>query len=262
MENDVITLAPWQVALAYLFVVVILFILRRRSIRREKILLLATVRMTIQLIVMGYVLTLIIDNPHPLLTMLVIVLMLAFAVFTVLRRFKGRMSPSLKRVVLITLPGGSLVALLYFLFVVIRIEPFYNPQYFIPISGMVIGNSMTGITLGVNTMINRFTDQKAAVMEALHLGATPRDASHGIINEAFDQAIMPTLNNMLGMGVIFLPGMMTGQILSGVSPSLAILYQIGVMLAILGGVSFSTYLFLRVGYRTFFNRQAQLIGMD
>jgi len=66
------------------------------------------------------------------------------------------------------------------------------------------------------------------------------------------------VNNMLGMGIIFLPGMMTGQILSGVAPTTAILYQIGVMLGILGGVALSTYFFLLMGYRTFFNKDAQL----
>ncbi len=262
MNGEVLELSIWQVLLGYVFVLLVLFILKKRAIKREKVVIIATLRMTVQLVLVGFVLTYIIENPHPFFTLGVLALMEGFAIFTVFRKFKDTLTPSLKRVVMISLPSGSLVVLAYFLFVVIQIEPFYDPQYFIPIAGMIIGNSMTGITLGINTMVNRFTDQKEAVMEALHLGATPKAAAHPIINESFDQSIMPTINNMLGMGIIFLPGMMTGQILSGVLPTLAILYQIGVMLGILGGVSLTTYLFLQLGYKTFFNNRAQLIDSN
>ncbi len=261
MDGNVIELTYWQVLFGYIFVLFVLYILRRRAIKRESVLIIATLRMTFQLVAVGYALTLIIENPHPLLTLAVVFVMLGFAVFTVFRKFKKELTLSIKKVVAFTLPAGSLTSLAYFLFVVIRVEPYYNPQYFIPITGMIVGNSMTGITLGIHTLLNRFTDQKEAVIEALHLGATPKDASHGIVNEAFDAAIMPTVNNMLGMGIIFLPGMMTGQILSGVAPTTAIMYQIGVMLGILGGVALSTYLFLLFGYRTFFNKDAQLKTM-
>ncbi len=258
MNNGVIELSYFQVFLGYAFVIFILFILNRRNISREKELIIATFRMTIQLLLVGYILTMVFDNAHPLLTVLIIVIMIGFAVYTVFNKFKGQLSPSLKRVIMVALPSGGLIALLYFMFVVIQVRPYYNPQYFIPITGMIIGNSMTGISLGIHTMITRFTHDKAEVEEALFLGATPKDASETIINDAFDSAIMPTINNMLGMGIVFLPGMMTGQILSGTDPSTAILYQIGIMLGILGGVALSTYFFLRFGYKTFYNIDAQL----
>lgn len=260
MGNDtVIQLSVWQVLLAYVFVVFILFVLKRREISREKTLLLATFRMTLQLVVMGLVLTAIFERPHPLISFGIVLLMVSFSVLTVFQKFKGELTPALKKVVLVSLPTGGLVALLYFVWVVVRVEPYYNPQYIIPITGMIIGNSMTGITLGIHTLLNKFTDQKEEVIESLVLGATPKEASYSIINQAFDAAIMPTLNNMLGMGIIFLPGMMTGQILSGVVPTTAIMYQIGIMLGILGGVSLSTYIFLILGYKSFFNSDAQLI---
>ncbi|MFW6298551.1 MAG: ABC transporter permease [Bacillota bacterium] len=262
MNDSVIGLSVLDIALGYVFVLIVLLILKRQSIRRETILIIATLRMTVQLIAMGFILTVVLENPNPLVTFTIILVMIGFAVFTVFRKFKGQLNASLKRVIMIAMPIGTLVALTYFLFVVVRITPYYDPQYFIPISGMIIGNSMTGISLGVHTMIHRFTDNKAGVVEALNLGAHPKDASRPIINEAFDSAIMPTLNNMLGIGIIFLPGMMTGQILSGVVPMTAISYQIGIMLGILGGVSLTTYIFLRLAYRTFFNDQQQLANGD
>ena len=102
------------------------------------------------------------------------------------------------------------------------------------------------------------TIQRAMVEEALVLGATPQAATKSIINRTFDSAILPTLNSMMGMGIIFLPGMMTGQILSGVSPLTAISYQIAIMLGILGSVSLSVILLLQWGYKTFFNKEDQL----
>lgn len=259
MDNGIIDLSIWQLLLAYIFVMIVLGILKLRAINRERELIIATLRMSVQLIIVGFLLTWVIENPHPLITALIIIIMQGFAVYTVFSKFKGQLNPTLKRVIAAALPGGTLIVLLYFLFVVIRVEPFYDPQYFIPIAGMIVGNAMTGITLGVHTMVNRFTSDTAQVSEALIMGATPKDASKSIIDEAFDSAIMPTINNMLGMGFVFLPGMMTGQILSGVLPVTAIMYQIGIMLGILGGVALTTFLFLRFGYRAFFNHQAQLI---
>ena len=117
---------------------------------------------------------------------------------------------------------------------------------------------MTGISLGISTLIKGMTTQKDKVETALMLGATPKQASKEFIDSAFDSAILPTINSMLGMGIIFLPGMMTGQILSGTSPVVAIRYQIAIMLGILGSVSFTTILSLSLGYKTFFNSNKQL----
>ena len=165
----------------------------------------------------------------------------------------------MKKVIALSMSAGTIAPLLFFLFVVVQIEPWYAPQYFIPIAGMLVGNSMTGISLGVKTLIEGMTTQKALVEEALILGATPKSATKHIIDSTFDAAIMPTINSMIGMGIVFLPGMMTGQILSGISPITAIAYQIAIMLGILGAVALSTILMLHLGYRTFFNREAQLV---
>lgn len=153
---------------------------------------------------------------------------------------------------------GTVSCLLYFLLVVVSISPWYDPRYFIPIAGMLIGNSMTGISLGVNRLIDEIQTQKNLVEGALMLGATPKIAAKQIVDNAFDSAILPTINSMVGMGIVFLPGMMTGQILSGTSPVTAIEYQIAIMLGILGSVALTVILFVQLGYKTFFNAQSQL----
>ncbi len=256
--NEIIDLTVWQVAFAYLFVLIVLAIVRIRGIKREKEIVISSVRMTLQLVLTGYILVYIFNNPSPFITGGIILLMEAFAVYTVFKKFKGRLSNPLKKVIAFSMSIGTLSCLLYFLFVVVRISPWYDPQYFVPIAGMLIGNSMTGISLGVKSLLEGMTTQKALVEEALILGATPQDATRSIINSTFDAAIMPTINSMVGMGIVFLPGMMTGQILSGTSPTTAIAYQIAIMLGILGAVALTVIIMLQLGYRTFFNEEEQL----
>lgn len=90
------------------------------------------------------------------------------------------------------------------------------------------------------------------------LGASPKQAMDKIIQNAFDTAITPTLNSIKNMGIISLPGMMTGQILGGVSPMIAIRYQIAIMTAIMSSATVCVFIFLQLGYKNFFNDQQQL----
>lgn len=257
--DGIIVLSVAQLAFAYFFVLIVLFILRIRGINREKELLISSIRMTLQLILAGYLLVYIFSNPAPYITVLIILIMEAYAIYTIFKKFKNRLSKKLKIVITFSMVSGTVFCLLYFLLVVIRISPWYNPQYFIPIAGMLIGNSMTGVSLGVKSLIDGMQVQRNLVEETLLLGATPKRATRDIINSTFDSAIMPTINSMLGMGIIFLPGMMTGQILSGTSPTIAITYQIAIMLGILGSVSLTVISMLQFGYLTFFNKQVQLV---
>jgi putative ABC transport system permease protein len=259
METDVIQLTYGQVAVGYVFVLIVLAIMKRRGISREKELIIATLRMTVQLVLVGFVLTAVFERPHPLITFSIIMIMVSFAIHTIWSKFRGSLSWRLKKVIAVSMIGGSLPVLMVFMWIIIRVTPYYNPRYFIPVSGMIIGNSMTGISLAIHTMIRRFTRNRIEIEESLILGATPGQASEAIINDGFDAAIMPTVNNMLGMGIISLPGMMTGQILSGVAPTMAILYQIAVMLGIMGGASITSYMALNLGYRTWFNDAQQLV---
>lgn len=254
-----INLQYWQVGLGYIFVVFLLFMIKSRGINKEKELIIASIRMTLQLIIVGHFLTLVFKYPNPFITFSIILVMVIFAIYTIISKFKKEISFSLKKIIALSMILGALPVVLLFMWLIIQIEPYYNPQYFIPITGMIIGNSMTGISLAVHTFVKGFTQNRNEIEELLILGATPKEASNDIINSSFDAAIMPTLNSMLGMGIIFLPGMMTGQILSGITPTMAILYQIAVMLGILGGVSLSSFLFLNLGYKTYFNSKHQLL---
>jgi putative ABC transport system permease protein len=258
--KELINLNLWQMTAAYMFVVILIIIVRKKGISREREILLASVRMTLQLILAGYVLVYILDFPSPLYTILFLIIMEIFATYNIIKRTKTKLSANLKKIIAFSMITGTVFSIFYFLFVVVNISPWYNPQYFIPIAGMLIGNSMTGISLGVNRLVDGIQSQRYLVEGSLMLGATPKMAAKQIVDNAFDSAILPTINSMVGMGIIFLPGMMTGQILSGISPITAISYQIAIMLGILGSVALSVVLFVELGYRTFFNNRKQLRG--
>ncbi|MYL42053.1 ABC transporter permease [Virgibacillus salexigens] len=257
-ESDAIDLTLWQLLFAYVFIVILWIIVRVKGIPREKLIIISTLRMTVQLILVGYLLMIVFEHPHPIVTIVIVLFMLGFAIYNVFKRANVIINISVKKTVAVAMVLGISISMIYFLFVVLQLDPWYNPQLFIPIGGMIIGNAMTGITLGVNQLLIGMREQKAKVEGALMLGASPKEASHSIINEAFDSAMLPTINSMVGMGIVFLPGMMTGQIIAGASPVSAVKYQIAIMLGVAGTVSITVIIFLHLAYKTFFNHRAQL----
>lgn len=258
MNSAVMDLPILNLCIAYVFVAMLLVIFRFRGIRRERQIVVAALRMTVQLTAMGYILMFVFENPSWWLTLMLLVVMLSFAIYNARKRVKLEMSPALARLMALSMLTGYLVTALVFLFVVLRVDPWFNPQYCIPISGMIVGNAMTGAALGANKLCSGMQDGRERIENALMLGATPAAAAHTVVNEAFDSAILPIMNNILTMGIVSLPGMMTGQILSGTFPITAIKYQIGIMLAILGCTSLTSVIFVTLGYKTFFTKYAAL----
>ena len=256
--DGVVNLQFIQMLMAYVFVVILLAIVKVKGINREKEILLATFRMTIQLVITGYVLVYLFNNVNIVYTMVVIAFMEAFAIFNTFKRLKIRTSKNMKRVITIAMIFGTISSLLFFIIAVIQIRPWYDPRYFISIAGMILGNSLTGLCLAITRLTSGMNLERDSIECSLMLGATSKMACKHIVNDAFDSAILPTVNSMLGMGIVFLPGMMTGQILSGTSPVTAIKYQIAIMLAVLGSVTLTTIIAVQLGYKTFFNEDEQL----
>ncbi len=258
MNQGIIDISLLQVLFAYVFILLIIWYIKLRKMGREWEVVTATVKMTLQLIAVGYVLSYIFERSYPFLTVIAVILMEIFAVHNIFRRVKTPLSKKVKKIILISMIGGNFVSIIFFLFAVIRLSPWYDPRYFIPISGMIIGNSMTGISLGVFKMIEGFRSRREKIEAALMLGALPAKAAEDVVNSAFDAAILPVINSMVGMGIVFLPGMMTGQILAGINPVTAIKYQLVIMLAISGSVAMTVILFILFSFKTFFNKDGQL----
>lgn len=254
-----VDLALWQVLSAYLFLVIVFIIVRIKKIPREKLIVISALRMTLQLILVGYLLIYIFKYPNPWITIVIIFFMLGFAVFNVYQRSNATLHFALKKMVGVAMFVGVGLSFSYMMLVVLHLDPWYNPRFFIPIGGMIIGKTMTGVALGVNNMVNGMKEQKEKIEGALMLGATPKQATKEIINQAFDSAMLPTINAMVGMGIVFLPGMMTGQIIAGQQPVTAVKYQLAVMLGVAGTVSITVLIFLHLAYKSFFNDKMQFL---
>ncbi|USK61027.1 ABC transporter permease [Peribacillus asahii] len=219
-SNGIIDIQFWRLCAAYVFVVILLVIVKRRGISREREIIIATFRMTVQLFIAGYVLTYIFNDPHPVIT---ITMLGAMSIFSIMNIFKQMKFP-LKR----------------------------------QIKWCIACSMMTGLTLALKNLYEGMTSNHDKIEAMLMLGAAPKKAVKKYVDQAFDSAVLPTINNMLGMGIVFLPGMMTGQILAGISPTVAIEYQIAVILGGLGGVSLTVIIFILLSYKVFFTKNVQL----
>jgi putative ABC transport system permease protein len=123
---------------------------------------------------------------------------------------------------------------------------------------MIIGNSMNGATLAAERLTSEMHDRREEIETALCLGANARQAADPAVRAAFRAALIPTMNTMAATGIVALPGMMTGQILSGTEPMIAVRYQIAIMCAITGAVAITSFLLLQQGYRLYFTAAHQL----
>jgi len=255
--NEIISLNIWQFALIYLLLIVVLLVMKKCKINQTKLLVVASMRMTAQLILAGLVLTYIFDNPHPVFTVIYIFAMTSFAIYMTLRRNKT-INKKFKIIVAASLAVSGVSIVSFFITVIVGVNLF-NPQYTIPISGMIIGNAMTGVSLGLKTFNENINSQRAKIDALINMGVTPPKILTPFANQAIETALLPTLNSMLGMGIISLPGMMTGQILSGTMPMTAILYQISILIAISAVTCLSIFCALFFGYRTLYNKRSQIV---
>jgi putative ABC transport system permease protein len=202
---------------------------------------------------------------RPVLIFGVFLFMIFFAGFTVWQRIlEKRLIPSIEYFFM-SLATMLMVGLIIPYFVnawIIGLDPWYQPRYLLPIAGMVLGNSMNGITLSVNAFQERLTGQREAIVARLALGATEEEATREELRYAIHQGMTPQLNAMAAVGLVFIPGMMTGQVLAGAEPILAAMYQIIVMLMLLGASSMGTVMIVLLVRRRLFRRDLFLLGGD
>lgn len=256
--NEVIRFQIWQFCLIYLLLIIVALIMSKCKIDQTKLLIVASIKMTVQLVLAGLILTYIFKNPHPVLTMTYLMAMISFSIHRVLSKNKG-LNRSFKSVIAASMALSGIFIIVYFIYIVVG-ESMFNPRYVIPISGMIMGNTMTGVSLGIKTFREAMTGQQTKIHALLCIGASPRTILLPFVKQALETAMLPTLNSMVGMGIVSLPGMMTGQILAGTLPTTAILYQIAIMIAICTVVTCSCFGSLFFGYRTLFDKNNQIIN--
>jgi putative ABC transport system permease protein len=233
---DYITLNYWELAAASIFVLLNAGLSIVFGLRIHRSFLFAAIRMVVQLALVGVVLTTLFSLVSPLWTGLTAVGMVVFAGHEAAQRqerwLAGWWSQGLGTGCMMMASG---VATVFALVTVLRPTPWFDPRYAIPLLGMILGNCMTGIGLGLDTLTTSLVNRRASVEAQLMLGASRQAAVAPVTRDALRSALMPVINSMAATGVVSLPGMMTGQILGGVPPAEAVKYQILVMFLIAGG---------------------------
>lgn len=213
------------------FVAAVAALSRALGLGLGRALLIAATRTYVQLILLGYVLVYVFTRDQPLLTGGIFGLMIAFSAHTIAGRLRELPAP-IFRPVLAAVAGGGIVVTFLVLAVVIRVEPFWQARYWLPIGGMVLGNSLNGIALAVERLFADLAARRDEVRTLLSLGATPGEALHASVRTSLRAGMIPSINNMAAVGVVSIPGMMTGQVLAGADPAGAARYQIVVMFMI------------------------------
>lgn len=242
-----------SLALTFSMVLLAMFFSYREKIGLEKEFLISSARAVIQLLAVGYVLKFIFRQNSFWFTSIILLVMIINAAVIAAKRGEGIQRGRWISFVAITI--GLLVTLgALILFGAIS----YRASQAIPIGGMVVGNSMIAIGLTFRRLKQSYETNRDEVEVKLSLGANPKEASTDIIRESMKTAMLPTVDNMKTLGIVQLPGMMTGLILAGSSPLVAIKYQIMVAFMLAGAVAVSTFLAGFMGYKSFFNERAQL----
>ncbi len=229
----------------------------RLQLGLERDLLWGAVRAFVQLGLVGYVLVFLIRDGHWYWVLAALVVMLAVAVHTASGRVT-ELAYGKGWVFTVAIVSGSLVVLLYVTGLVLRVTPWYDPRYLLPLAGMIVGNAMTAATLAVGRYAGDLRRRRQEVESALALGATAMQAVHPVRRDALRTAIIPSVNAMLVVGIVSLPGMMTGQIIAGQHPTQAALYQVMVMYMITAAATFTSILAVVAAVRQTFTPAQQL----
>jgi putative ABC transport system permease protein len=152
----------------------------------------------------------------------------------------------------------SFTVTLFALLVIIGNEPWYQPQYAIPLLGMMLGNTMNGIAISLDRLMSGAWQQRTMIEGRLMLGQSWQEAIGELRRDALRAGMIPTINSMAAVGIVSLPGMMTGQILSGTIPVEAVKYQILIMFMISAGAGFGAVIALHLGARRLFDERQRL----
>ena len=256
---SLIELGPWDLALASGLVVLLAVMSWWLRLGVERRVLIAAARSTVQLILLGLVLKVLFElESLPWIGALAL-LMLTAAGWEVMARQKRRYrGPWGMGIGTLSMFLSSFSVTLLALLVIIRVEPWYQPQYLIPLLGMLLGNTMTGIAIALDSLTRHAWEGRGRIEAQLLLGADWNTAIADIRREALRSGLIPIVNAMATAGIVSLPGMMTGQILAGSPPMEAAKYQLMIMFLISAGTGLGSVAAVWIGARRLFDERQRL----
>ena len=228
------------------------------SLNLERSILMAAVRSLVQLTLIGYVLVPIFAWRSPWMIGLVALAMILMASRESVGRVK-RTYPGIFRRAFLGVSTSALVVGLYGLLFVIGARPWYEPRYLVPLLGMLLGNTLTGVSLGLDRFLEIADEERDRIEGLLAVGATPWQSSRFAVQRSLSAGMTPILNTMPVVGLVSLPGMMTGQILAGNNPALASRYQIVILFMISSTTALGMMIAVGLAYRSMFDDEARLV---
>lgn len=253
-------LTPLNIALAAMLVLINGIISVWLKLNMEKQLLLASVRTIVQLLLVGLILEWIFELSWWPSILLLMFMMTLIASITAVQRSQRRF-PGIWFNGTVAVFTSSWLISGFALTVVIPPQSWSeNPaQYLIPLMGMILGNTLNGISLGLDRLSEELVMRKAEVELKLTLGGTRSEAARKALQNAVRSGMTPIINSMMVVGLVSLPGLMTGQILAGASPLESVKYQIVMMFLIASGTVLGTVISVILGYRCLFNSKHQFL---
>ncbi len=254
---NVVEISPLQLVLCLGFVLIAGISSLVFRLGLEKDLAWGTVRTFAQLFLVGYVLQFIFDIKNPYL----ILLYYAWMIFWAAQTIRGRVKEKQIRIfapTFISMVISYMIVAITVTAGILQIKPWYTPQYFIPLGGMIIGNSMNAISIALDRMFSDLRNRRDEIELAFCLGATYQEATSDILRDVIKAGMIPSINALMTVGLVSLPGMMTGQILAGQEPQSAIKYQIVVMLMLVASTTIGCTIIVQVVRRLCFTKAHQI----
>lgn len=232
-----ISLSAMDLAIAASLVVLDAAISLACGLRLHRQLLVAAIRMVVQLLLIGFVLRWLFASGSAAVTLAVIVLMIAAAAREVAVRPKQRLRHwGNFRIASVVVAGASMATVLLALMTAIRPHPWHDPRYAVPLMGIVLGSVLNSASVALDAFLGDVSGARNQIEARLSLGTTLRAALAPIMRSAMRKGLIPVVNQMSAAGIITLPGIMTGQLLAGMDPIAAVKYQI-LLLFLLAGSS-------------------------
>lgn len=241
-----------QMALLYGLCLVPWLLLWLIGLRLSRDIAVGILRMSIQLALVGIYLKMLFDLNNPWLNGLWILVMLLVADLSILRR-AGLKARYFVMSTFIAIASSTLLSTAYLVVLVIQPPHFYDARYIVPLAGMILGNCLQGNVIALERFYSALRKNENEYATFLMLGASRWEAVRPYFRDAVAAAVNPTIASMATMGLVWLPGMMTGQILGGSEPWLAVKYQIAIMICIFTSTTFACIINLRLSLNTAFN---------
>lgn len=249
-----------RLALALGLIAVAVLLSRRSRLGLEGELVWGAVRGAVQLTAVGYVLLLLFQHQHPAFVFLLLAVMVTVAAITAARRVEhGPPRRVLFPRALAAIAAGSAVALVPVFAFIVPPSPWYDAHYLVPISGMMLSNAMNVVALVFERIFASARSEGDQIEALLALGARPKQALERQARATLRAALLPTINGLLTVGLVALPGMMTGQIVSGTDPQQAVRYQIVILYQLVAVAAVAGAVAVAFARRLLFTPRSQLV---